>query len=604
VFWSKIWFFFVAVVGALALTIALVLPRPPARAMVTEEQRRLTVACGVIGILLSDDARKRVDLAGSFARSEDIIKALDAASSADRLDEPRMKTVRSTAENVMKGIKGDRQPDFAMLIEKRGRVVARVKLDDRQFGDIASGRPLVDDALAGYLRDDLWVVNGTLYFVSASPVVKGASEYIGAVVLGHQVTTELAKKLVTSLAVDVAFYVGDNTTASSRTIALDQAALKAGVGALTGADLSRDCQQNQPFPLRAGAEELTGLVARLPGEAAGKRAFYAVYIRRPVEHGFLATLSAVAQNDLSFGSFPWIFVVGGVLLVLGVGITLMLLEADRPLRRLAAESVRLAKGDIEKLGEDKHPGKFGSIARSVNIHLDKVNREAKAAKKDISQVLGPAPEGSLGTIDLLASALPAIRPGGPAPAVKPPPSEFRFTESGSRPTAHPRPGTPPPVAPPQAAPPRPSQPSMPGVAPPSAPGVTPAQGSATTPTTPPPVVSRTATPPRPMPVVAAPTGPTSQRIAVEEELLEEDAIEEEEDGGRNDPYFKQVFDQFVAVKKSCNEPIAGLTYDKFAQKLIRNRDELRSKTGCREVKFTVYVKDGKAALKATPVKEE
>ena len=29
-----------------------------------------------------------------------------------------------------------------------------------------------------------------------------------------------------------------------------------------------------------------------------------------------------------------------------------------------------------------------------------------------------------------------------------------------------------------------------------------------------------------------------------------------------------------------------------------------AKTGCREVRFTVYVKDGKAALKATPVKDE
>jgi hypothetical protein len=594
VFWSKIWFFFVAVAGAIALTIALVLPRPPARAMVTEEQRRLTVACGVIGILLTDDARKRVDLTGAFARSEDIIKALDSASGADRLDEARMKTVRSSAENVMKGIKGDRQPDFAVLIEKRGRVVARVKLDDRQFGDLASGRPIIDDALAGYLRDDLWEINGTMYFVSASPVVKGAAEYVGAVVLGHQVTNELAKKLVTSLSVDVAFLVGDNTTASSRTIALDQVALKGGLGALSGGDIARDCQQNQPFPLRAGNEALTGLVSRLPGEAGAKRAFYTVFIRRPVELGFLATLGAVAQNDLSFGSFPWIFVGGGFLLVLGIGIVLMLLEADRPLRRLAAEAVRLAKGDIEKLAEDAHPGKFGSIARSVNIHLDKVSREAKAAKKDLNQVLGPAPEGSLGTIDLLASALPAIRPGGPGPAAPLPPSEFRFGDSGAQ-RAHPRPGTPPPVA---ATPPQRNTPtsSIPGVAaPPPAPGV---------------AIPRTQTPPRPVPAVVPP-GPTSQGIAVEEEateaepeeLLEEEPAEESP-AERNDPYFKQVFDQFVAMKKSCNETISGLTYDKFAQKLIRNRDELRAKTGCREVRFTVYAKDGKAALKATPVKEE
>ena len=71
-----------------------------------------------------------------------------------------------------------------------------------------------------------------------------------------------------------------------------------------------------------------------------------------------------------------------------------------------------------------------------------------------------------------------------------------------------------------------------------------------------------------------------------------------------DPYFKSVYDQFVAVKQSCNEPTSGLTYQKFSEKLIKNRDDLIAKTGCREVRFTVYVKDGKAALKATPVKEE
>src|SRR5262249_39912378 len=91
--------------------------------------------------------------------------------------------------------------------------------------------------------------------------------------------------------------------------------------------------------------------------------------------------------------------------------------------------------------------KFGSIARSVNIHIDKLGRDARSAKKDLDQLLGPAPEGSLGTIDLLATALPTARPGGPAPAVPPPPSEFRFSDSGAqpaRPQVPPRTGTPPP----------------------------------------------------------------------------------------------------------------------------------------------------------------
>ncbi len=74
--------------------------------------------------------------------------------------------------------------------------------------------------------------------------------------------------------------------------------------------------------------------------------------------------------------------------------------------------------------------------------------------------------------------------------------------------------------------------------------------------------------------------------------------------GNVDPYFKSVFDQFLSVKKSCGEPTSGLTYAKFSEKLVKNREDLMAKTGCKEVKFTVYVKDGKAALKATPVKED
>ena len=65
-----------------------------------------------------------------------------------------------------------------------------------------------------------------------------------------------------------------------------------------------------------------------------------------------------------------------------------------------------------------------------------------------------------------------------------------------------------------------------------------------------------------------------------------------------------AYDQFLAVKKSCNENTGGLTYQKFSEKLVKNRDDLMSKTGCKDVRFTVYVKDGKAALKATPVKDE
>jgi hypothetical protein len=68
-------------------------------------------------------------------------------------------------------------------------------------------------------------------------------------------------------------------------------------------------------------------------------------------------------------------------------------------------------------------------------------------------------------------------------------------------------------------------------------------------------------------------------------------------------HFAHVYDEFVQTKKACGEPTAGLTIDKFLQKLRDNKAQLVAKHGCRTVRFSVYVKDGKAALKATPVRE-
>ncbi|NVB77590.1 MAG: hypothetical protein HOV81_04265, partial [Kofleriaceae bacterium] len=455
-FLSKIWFFLIALAAAIALTIALVMPRPAQRQLVNEEHNRLAVACGVVNILLSDDAHTRVGLAGKFARAQEVVAALEQASSTDKLDETRMKQVRDVGEKLMKGVSG-RKPDFAMLIDKRGRVVARVRLDENDFGDYASGRPLVDDALAGYLRDDLWAQNGTMYFVSASPVVRRDPPvtYVGAVVLGHKVTNELAQTLVSQLAVDLAFYLGDDDIAGSKTLPLDHTKMQAALATLKGNDISKDCQQNRPIDLRAAKEDYTGLVARLPGEASARNAYYTVLIKKPAAIGFAGTLKVVSKSDLSFGNFPWLLVGGAFVVALGLGIGLMWIEADRPLRRLAADSVRLAKGEKERLGEDEHAGKFGSIARSVNIHIDKLGREAKSARTNLDSLLGPAPEGSLGTIDLLAGALPPARPGGPGPSAPPPPSDFRFSDPGK---AIP---TPPPLGRPTPAPGRPVTPPIP-----------------------------------------------------------------------------------------------------------------------------------------------
>lgn len=67
--------------------------------------------------------------------------------------------------------------------------------------------------------------------------------------------------------------------------------------------------------------------------------------------------------------------------------------------------------------------------------------------------------------------------------------------------------------------------------------------------------------------------------------------------------WRVVYQDFIRIKKQCGEPTDGLTFEKFALTLRKNRDQLTDKHGCKRVRFSVYVKEGRASLKATPMKE-
>ncbi|MBC8131858.1 MAG: hypothetical protein H7X95_02675, partial [Deltaproteobacteria bacterium] len=69
-----------------------------------------------------------------------------------------------------------------------------------------------------------------------------------------------------------------------------------------------------------------------------------------------------------------------------------------------------------------------------------------------------------------------------------------------------------------------------------------------------------------------------------------------------DKHVQQIYLEFLATKQQCGESAVGLTLEKFSQRLQENKASLMAKHVCRTVRFSVYVKDGKASLRATPVK--
>ena len=74
--------------------------------------------------------------------------------------------------------------------------------------------------------------------------------------------------------------------------------------------------------------------------------------------------------------------------------------------------------------------------------------------------------------------------------------------------------------------------------------------------------------------------------------------------GDEDPdeaHFRETFDKFMALRAETGEA-GNLTYDKFAAKLRQNREQMLSRGTARTVRFTVYKKDGRAAIKASALR--
>ncbi|QQR91449.1 MAG: hypothetical protein IPJ88_06900 [Myxococcales bacterium] len=67
--------------------------------------------------------------------------------------------------------------------------------------------------------------------------------------------------------------------------------------------------------------------------------------------------------------------------------------------------------------------------------------------------------------------------------------------------------------------------------------------------------------------------------------------------------FPALYKEFIELKKKCGETTAGFTYDKFLNAITKNKEQIQKRHKAKHVRFTVYEKDGKASLKAKPVKK-
>jgi hypothetical protein len=625
---SKIWVLVLGLAVTAGVGLALLVPKPAFREVSKAYAENLDRGQHNADLVLRLESRDWIDAVAKMAWDGTLIDLLEQAS--NRRGDLKQHQAKAAGRMLalIGRIKADSRPQLLVALDARGKQIARVGPGEDRFtpGEHGlAGFPLVEAALRGCRADDSWSLDGKLYLMTASPVISRArGRYVGALLLGQEVNEAFARKLKGRLAgTDLAFFLrGKRVAATIAAPGLDQ--------------LPRQYQERREQLLRdgrspairigEGSAMLNVIMAALPGEASQHDAFYAAIGKPAPSAGLGELLGLVEKSDLSISQFPFPLLLGVLIVALVVGFGLLHLEGSLPARRLLDALQRLVRREAHRIEEGAFSGRHGAIARAVNEALEKSQRRgpspagsATGAEALRPQAEPPAPPPRLGDeppsigIEMQgAQSLTGI--SADYPVVKAAPrrepafgSDRRLREEQPegliRPVDLPPPALPEPNGAAAAfdleplllpnleaerAPSPPSPVRLPESEEEALPSIRPSHPGLPEPLLPPPdprhpPESEESLPALPPLVAGPPAGPAVP--------------------AGEDEYYRQVYKDFVSIKRQCGENVSNLTFERFAEKLNKNRDALVARYGCKSVKFQVYIKDGKAALKATPVKD-
>ncbi|MFO0618340.1 MAG: MXAN_5187 family protein [Polyangiaceae bacterium] len=560
---SRFWYFVLALALGGAVAVLFVAQHYHNRVAEQAMKDALAADSFAVGLYLKDDARTRASVLLRVALDADIRNGLAKTGEVDKVPPEDANKVRASLAKLFPEL----DPKFfgVWAIDAEGRVIASEGLKPSNDAESwnAGGFTVVADALAGWIRDDTWALQGKLYRVVARPVERdGGGAPVGAIVGIAVVDDVFAEAVAKRTGAAIAFYVdgaraarglpyeaGDTVTAR-QVSNLDMDAIQS---ALVDVHNDPEYQDKGRSRVSKPREDLGVIYARLNGEALDLGAGYAVGRKITLFKTPLQFLDGDKVEKQDTDSIPKIWLIGGAVLAGVLGLLFSIFEHTMPIGVFRREAARMAKGEVDQLAPSRFRGVFKKIAADINDGVDKVAAKGGVPRRaaDLESVIGPIP--AQPTMSAFAV------PEAPRPERRPPPSVPR-----SAPTTDSGPASEPisvaearPASAPKPPPPKPKPPS----------------GTSGT-----------------MPKVAPPSNPDAAAALADDAPFDELAD------------WKKVYEEYLTVRRRCGEPTDTLTFDKFKATLERNKAALVERHACTRVKFTVYEKDGKAALTASPIK--
>lgn len=596
---SRIWYVILAIFLAAAYYIVALAVGQYNRRNQAAMEETLKADSQVVSWAMQVDARRRLDVLFLAAVDPTIAKATRGANGKDAIPAASKEEGAKALREFNEKLPADYKNDVLFLADREGRLVAQVGYDAvNGFAEFElGGYPAVFDALHGFLRDDTWVWGGKIARVVTRPVEDEVGQPpLGAVVALRWVDNSFAKEIGKRTRTNIAFFaLGQRVASAASTEGFNENALEALGSDLEAVAEDKGFKENGRTDVRPLDDGKGGvLFVRLPGDAWELGGGFAVArpkvaISSPT--GFLAGADDTDKKNVKL----WLagLIVGAAALF---GFLFSFLEHSLPMREMKDQAEKLKNGQIDTLNLPRFRGGYRSIATDINAGIQRVvEKGGGTARKpaDLESILGPVPAQP----SMSAFSFPLQDGSGPpqsAPSI--PGSAVGANHAPAAPSSARAPGAP--------------APSNPRLAPPppiNAAPSTDSQPERTVAMLDPASLGGDAGSLSSLPFLAS-----AKRFGKDEE--EQTMVAQPSAdlisaaiGATSalDPSseWQQVYEDFIRTKRECGEPTDGLTFDKFQQTLKKNRDALIQRHGCKRVKFSVYVKEGRASLKATPVRD-
>lgn len=505
----------------------------------------------VVSWYLRSQSRERSAQLIKFSLSPEVSQALQKSSRSETIP----KEARESASAALTKLQAQVSPEFSFdavfAVDQHGRVVGRHGFDQAASVETfeLGGYPVVADALHGYIRDDTFVWD-RIYTVVTRPVEYAAGELpVGAIVGLRLVDDQFARDIAARTGAAVAFYLDGERVASGSPESFDRSQLDGIVNDLKLVGQDGDYVEKGRSAVRQLGPNVAVVYTKLNGEAWSRGAGYVVgRVASSIASPFAFFTRA---DDRDKASVNLIVVIGVAAAAILLGILFTLLEHSRPLRKFVVAVEQLGAGKIDHLQASQVSGVYRKVVTLINDAIDATVAKGGGSRRvaDLQHVLGDVPDQP--AMSAFAFGAPAAAPSpvntAPMNALPVPPSPVSESSaqsgggSKSLPKPPPGPGG------------RPLPPQRPAVA-----------------------------ETRPEPDLG---GPVPATVA------------------EANPEWRRIFEDFLATKQQCGESTASLTYEKFEVTLRKNQQAIIDRHGVTQVKFSVYVKDGKAALKASPIRE-